>query len=254
MRDFCDDLKIPFLCTAFDSKSLEFLIKELKVKSLKVASSEVTALPFLAEIAKTNVDIILSTGASDLEEVASAIKVLENNIKDSEIIIMHCLSEYPAPLEQINLNAMKTMGNAFGYPVGYSDHTSGTLAPIVAASLGACCVEKHFTLDKSMEGPDHLASIDPNEMSDMITGIKNCRKMLGSGIKKPALAEMPQKKLIRKAIVSKINLKKGHVLTAEDLALKRPEIGLSPKYLDIVIGRELKKDLKKDEPLSWEII
>ena len=254
MRDFCFELKIPFLCTAFDSKSLEFLIKDLNVKSLKVASSEVTALPFLAEIAKTNVDIILSTGASDLEEVARAIKIIENNRIDSELIIMHCLSEYPAPLEQINLKAMKTMAKAFGYPVGYSDHTIGVQAPILAAGLEACSVEKHFTLNRNMEGPDHLASIEPKEMSDMINGIRNCRAMLGNGIKKPSKAELPQIQLIRKSIVSKKNLKKGHIISVDDLALKRPAIGLDPKYLDILIGRELKKDLNEDEPLSWKVI
>ena len=202
---------------------------------MKVASSEVTALPFLAEIAKTNVDIILSTGASDLEEVAGAIKVIENNRKDSELVIMHCLSEYTAPLEQINLRAMRTMSEAFGYPVGYSDHTVGVQAPIVAAGLGACSVEKHFTLSRDMEGPDHLASIEPEEMSEMITGIKNCRAMLGDGIKKPSSAELPQIILIRKAIVSKNKLNKGHIISLDDLALKRPANGLDPKYLEILI-------------------
>lgn len=198
MRDFCAEMEMPFLCTAFESKSLEFLLRDLQVKSIKIASSEVTHHPFLAEIARSGVGMILSTGASTLEETAAAIRVIEQAKPDPELVVLHCVSEYPAPLAEVNLQAMDTMARAFGYPVGYSDHTVGTIAPITAAALGACAVEKHFTMDRNMPGPDHRASIEPDELSEMVDGMRGAEACLGSGIKVPVPSEIPQIPLIRK--------------------------------------------------------
>lgn len=251
MRDFCHVEAMPFLCTAFESKSLDFLVRDLGVQAVKIASSEVTAHPFLAEIARSGVDMILSSGASTLEEVAAAVRVIEEAQPGADLVLFHCVSEYPAPDDQINLRAMDTMARAFGYPVGYSDHTAGTLAPIMAAGLGACAIEKHFTLDRSMEGPDHRASIEPRELREMVDGMAAARAMLGDGIKRPVPAELPQRPLIRKAIVARHALKAGHVLTMDDIALKRPATGIEPAMQDIVIGRTLRRDLERDAPLQW---
>lgn len=251
MRDFCAELQVPFLCTAFESKSLEYLLNGLKVKAIKIASSEVTHHPFLAEIARSGVGMILSTGASTLGEVAAAIRVIEEAQPDPELVVLHCVSEYPAPLNEVNLKAMHTMKQAFGYPVGYSDHTTGTIAPITAAAMGACAVEKHFTMDRNMEGPDHRASIEPNELQAMIEGMRGAEACLGNGIKVPVPSEIPQIPLIRKSIVARRALRAGHVLSIEDLAFKRPLNGIQPFDLDKVLGRVLKSPKEEDSPLQW---
>lgn len=251
MRDFCYANDMPFLCTAFEPKSLAFLVNDLGVQAIKIASSEVTAHPFLAEIAKSGVDMILSTGASNLEEVAAAVRVIEEARPGAELVLFHCVSEYPAPANEINLRAMETMARAFGYPVGYSDHTSGTLAPIIAASMGACAIEKHFTLDRTMEGPDHNASIEPHELRQMVQGMAEANAMIGDGIKRPVPSEIPQRPLIRKSIVARHDLKAGRVLALGDVALKRPANGIEPKHMDVVLGRKLKTDLERDAPIQW---
>ncbi|QJF52883.1 N-acetylneuraminate synthase family protein [Roseobacter ponti] len=251
MRDFCREMQVPFLCTAFESKSLAFLLNDLGVQAVKIASSEVTHHPFLAEIARSGVGMILSTGASTLEEVAAAVRVIEQAKPDPELAILHCVSEYPAPLEEVNLRAMDTMARAFGYPVGYSDHTRGITAPITAAALGACAIEKHFTLDRTMEGPDHRASIEPDELSAMTAAMKGARAALGDGIKVPVPSELPQLPLIRKSIVARHPLRAGHVITEADLAFKRPLNGIQPFDLDKVLGRALKNDKDEDAPLQW---
>ncbi len=251
MRDFCAEMEMPFLCTAFESKSLEFLLRDLQVKSIKIASSEVTHHPFLAEIARSGVGMILSTGASTLEETAAAIRVIEQAKPDPELVVLHCVSEYPAPLAEVNLRAMDTMARAFGYPVGYSDHTVGTIAPITAAALGACAVEKHFTMDRNMPGPDHRASIEPDELSEMVDGMRGAEACLGSGIKVPVPSEIPQIPLIRKAIVARYPLPVGHVVTEADIAFKRPRNGIEPFDLDKVLGRALKVAKDTDSPFQW---
>lgn len=251
MRDFCAEMQMPFLCTAFESKSLEFLLDGLQTKSIKIASSEVTHHPFLAEIARSGVGMILSTGASTLEEAAAAIRVIEQAQPNPELVVLHCVSEYPAPLAEVNLRAMDTMARAFGYPVGYSDHTVGVIAPITAAALGACVVEKHFTMDRSMEGPDHRASIEPDELTAMVQGMRDAEAVLGNGIKVPVPSELPQRPLIRKAIVARYPLDAGHVLTEADLAFKRPLNGIEPFDLDKVLGRALKVAKDTDSPLQW---
>jgi len=250
-RDYCAASDVPFLCTAFESKSLDFLVHKLGLETIKIASSEVTAHPFLAEIASSNCSMILSTGASTLEEVAAAVRVIEEARPDPDLAILHCVSEYPAPFDQINLRAMRTLATAFGYPIGYSDHTQGIDAPIAAAALGACAIEKHFTLDRTMPGPDHNASIEANELELMCKSIISVQQMLGDGVKKPAPCEMHNIDLIRKSIVARRALPAGHILKEEDIALKRPATGIEPKFLDMVLGRELKTDLEQDTPIHW---
>ncbi|MGZ2259836.1 N-acetylneuraminate synthase family protein [Roseobacter sp. A03A-229] len=251
MRDFCRGLQMPFLCTAFESKSLDFLLNGLGVQSIKIASSEVTHHPFLAEIAQSGASMILSTGASTLEEVAAAVRVIEEAKTTPDLVLLHCVSEYPAPLNEVNLRSMETMARAFGYPVGYSDHTRGIVAPITAAALGACAVEKHFTMDRNMDGPDHRASIEPDELSDMIVGMTGARAALGNGVKVPVPSELPQLPLIRKSIVARHSLPAGHVVTEADLAFKRPLNGIEPFDLDKVLGRALKVDKETDAPFQW---
>ena len=253
IHDYCATIELPFLCTAFESKSLQFLVKDLGVKAIKVASSEVTNHPFLAEIAKSKVGIIMSTGASNLEEVAAAMRVLEQS-GAKEVALLHCVSEYPAPLGELNLRAMDTMRRAFGVPVGYSDHTVGIEAPIIASALGACIVEKHFTLDRSLKGPDHLASIEPNELGAMMRGMKAASVSLGNGIKRPVSCEIPQIPLIRKSIVAVTDLVRGTRLTEKNITFKRPLNGIEPFDLDKVLDKELKVSVKQDQPITWDII
>lgn len=254
LRSFSLDFEMPFLCTAFEDLSLKFLVRDLGVKSVKIASSEITNHPFLARASASGVGLILSTGASDLEEVAAAVRVIKEANAEVELILLHCVTEYPAPIEQLNLRAMDTMRKAFGLPVGYSDHSEGILAPSIAAALGACAIEKHFTLDRGMPGPDHMASIEPRELTEMITAVRGASLSLGNGIKRAMPCELPQIALIRKAIVSRNQIRAGHVLKACDLAFKRPSNGVSPIFFKQIVGKKIKVDKGADDPIQWEDI
>lgn len=251
LRKYCWDVKIPFLCSVFDYVSLDFLIKDMQVKALKIPSSEVTNHPFLAEISRTGVGVILSTGASTLEEVAAALRAISEAGR-SEVVLLHCVSNYPAEISQINLNAMFTMKQAFKVPIGFSDHTVGIEVPIIAAAMGAVAIEKHFTLDKNMEGPDHRASIDPPELDLMIRGMKAAFLAKGNGIKDVANCELANRPLIRKSIVSLRELLLGHIIKKEDLGFKRPHLGIAPYDVDKVIGRKIRKSISIDEPIKWQ--
>ncbi len=253
LRAYCHKVQAPFLCTAFESISLDLIVRQMGVKSVKIASSEVTNHPFLKEIAETGVGIIISTGASNLEEAGDALKVLQQAGAE-EILMLHCVSQYPAVMEQINLRAMHTMREAFGIPIGYSDHTAGFEAPIAAAALGARAVEKHFTLDRNMEGPDHRASIEPDELAIMVRGMKMAHQAIGDGIKKPVACEEANRTLIRKAIVARRPFPAGHVIRYEDVAFKRPVNGIEPFDWDKVEGKALKEAVETDQPLQWELL
>lgn len=250
LKKYCDQIKMPFLCAAFDYESLNFLIEDLKVSTIKIASSEVTNIPFLKYIASKKKSIILSTGASTLIETGIAIETLLKN-SCGELLVFHCVSSYPAPFEQVNLKAMLSIKNAFNVSVGFSDHTIGNQVAIAAAALGASAIEKHFTLDRNMEGPDHRASIEPDELESLVTGVRIANACLGDGIKKPALCEMENLPLIRKSIVSSRELSKGTVLEESMLELKRPEGGISPSDFYKIIGRTLKNDIEEDAPIHW---
>lgn len=250
MKDYCAVRGMPFLCTAFDFESVDLLVDDLKVKTIKIASSEVTNIPFLKYIGERKKGVVLSTGASTLAEVGLAIEAL-CQAGCPELMLFHCVSSYPAPYEQVNLRTMATMKQAFGLPVGFSDHTIGSAAAIAAAALGAVAIEKHFTLDCNMEGPDHRSSIEPREMAELVQGVKIARQALGSPIKEPAPCELANRPLIRKSLVTAANLPKGTRLTREMIEIKRPQGGIEPADIDKVIGLTLNKDIEEDAHISW---
>lgn len=236
---------ILFLSTPFDMKSADLLV-ELGVPLIKISSGEITNYPFLRHIARKNLPIILSTGMSTLEEVADAISVLkEAGCKD--LILLHCTSNYPARVEDCNLLAMKTMMDAFGLPVGYSDHTPGIYVSIIAAALGACVIEKHFTLDKNLPGPDHKASLEPHELKEMIKGIRIIEKALGSPVKAPVQSEFEVRDVARRSIVARDDIPAGTVITENMLAFKRPGTGISPKFAGKLIGTKARYNMKKND-------
>jgi N,N'-diacetyllegionaminate synthase len=245
--DYCLKKGILFLSTPFDLESID-LLDELGLGILKIPSGEITNLPYLRKIGALNKEIILSTGMSDLGEIEDALNVLVTaGTQKENITVLHCNTEYPSPYEDVHLRAMLTIREAFEVKVGYSDHTLGIEVPIAAVALGATVIEKHFTLDKRMEGPDHKASLEPSELQAMITAIRNIEKALGSGIKKPSPSELKNKPIVRKSIVAAKDIIKGDVFTEECLTVKRPGTGLNPMLWDIVIGKIAKKDFKKDE-------
>lgn len=251
MKEYCAAKSIPFLCAAFDFDSVDLLVDDLKVEIIKIPSGEVTNIPFLRYIGSKKKGVILSTGASTLEEVRLAIEAL---LKSGcpELVLFHCVSSYPVPYDQVNLRAMLTLKSAFGLPVGFSDHTIGIHAAIAAAALGAVAVEKHFTLDKTMEGPDHRASIEPHELAALVQGVRIANLALGSPIKQPAPCELPNLPLIRKSLVAATALKKGTCLTRDMIEIKRPQGGVEPVDLEKVLGKTLRIDLQEDAPITWE--
>jgi len=253
MKEYCAARKMPFLCSAFDFESVDLLVDDLKVKTIKIASSEVTNIPFLKYIGERKMAVVFSTGASTLAEVGLAIEALRES-GCPELMVFHCISSYPAPYEQANLRAMATMKQAFGLPVGFSDHTIGSAAAIAAAALGAVAIEKHFTLDRSMEGPDHLSSIEPKEMAELVQGVKIANQALGSTIKQPVPCELPNRHLIRKSLVTAANLPKGTRLTREMIEIKRPQGGIEPMDIDKIIGLTINKDIEEDAHITWEDI
>ena len=249
LRNYCKEIDVKFMTTAFDLKSLDFIVNELKVDTLKIPSGEITNYPYLVACAKTGLPIIMSTGMCDLEEIKESVEVLqENGCKD--LILLHCTTEYPAPLESVNLLAMKTLQKEFGCEVGYSDHTKGIDVPCYAVSLGATVIEKHFTTDKNLPGPDHKASLEPQELKEMVDRIREIELILGDGNKKPQEAESKNKAVARKSIVAKCDIIKGEILTEENLTCKRPGNGISPMKWKSVIGQKAVRDFKKDEQIE----
>ncbi|MEY8375750.1 N-acetylneuraminate synthase [Lachnospiraceae bacterium 56-18] len=242
---YCDEIGIEFLSTPFDLESIEFLGK-LGCSIWKIPSGEITNLPYLEKIAKTHKKIILSTGMSTLEEVKEAIAVLEQN-NAGEIIILHCTTQYPASVEEINLNAMCTLRSVFHKDIGYSDHTRGIEVSIAAVAMGAVVIEKHFTLDRQMAGPDHKASLEPDELHAMIRAIRNIEKALGTGEKKPTESENANKAVARKSIIATCNISKGEFLTKDNITTKRPGTGISPMYWYKVLGTRAIRDFQEDE-------
>lgn len=248
IKKYCEEKKILFLSTPFDLDSIGFL-EEINIPFWKIPSGEITNLPYLEKIAHTGKDIIMSTGMSTMEEIGSAIDVLKNN-GAGKITLLHCNTEYPTPYEDVNLLAMKTMSEAFGVDVGYSDHTKGIEVPIAAVAMGAVVIEKHFTLDKNMPGPDHKASLEPQELKQMVQSIRNIESAMGSADKKPSASEIKNIDIARKSIVAKKNIKKGEVLTEENLDIKRPGNGISPMYWYDLLGTTAVKDFVEDELIT----
>lgn len=245
LKNYCEKKEIEFLSTAFDIKSIDFLVT-LDMKRWKIPSGEITNLPYLIKIAKLKQPVILSTGMSTLEEIETAVSVLRNN-GVTDLTVLHCTTEYPTPFDDVNLNALHTIKEKFGVKVGYSDHTTGIEVPIAAVALGAVVIEKHFTLDRNMEGPDHKASLEPHELKAMVDAIRNIEKALGDGIKQPAESEKKNMAIARKSIVAKVDIKAGELLTEDNLTVKRPGNGISPMNWFEVIGKKAIRDFQEDE-------
>lgn len=247
---YCENKKVSFLSTAFDEESIDFLL-DIKIPFFKIPSGEITNLPYLERIAATNLKVVISTGMSFLEEVKAAVNVFKNKgYTNQDITILHCNTEYPTPVSDVNLLAMNTLAIELDVSIGYSDHTLGIEIPIAAVALGATLIEKHFTLDCSMKGPDHKASLEPEELKAMVLAIRKIEMALGTGEKKPSFSELKNKISARKSIHFKSNLFKGHVLQKADLIMLRPGEGVSPMKIYEVIGRKLSKDVSKGEILE----
>jgi N,N'-diacetyllegionaminate synthase len=247
---YCRRKKILYLSTPFDLESIDFLDR-LGVTLFKLPSGEITNMPYLSRIGCLKKRVLLSTGMATMREVENAVKILvAAGTPRNKITLLQCTSEYPAPYEDVNLKAMKSMHDKTGLDVGYSDHTLGIEASIAAAALGAVVIEKHFTLDRKMPGPDHKASISVKELVAMVRAIRNVERALGNGVKRPADAELGNRKVARKSIVAARRIEKGEVFTAENLDIKRPGTGVSPMRWSSVIGRRARRSFDEDE-LIW---
>lgn len=271
---YCGDKNIQFLSSPFDSGSLEMLVDGLNLPLIKIASGEITNAPFLLEIAKLNKKIILSTGMCNLGDIEKALAVLSfgfcsKNIKPSikafydvynsqegqkilseNVVLLHCTTEYPAFYRDVNLSALTTLKNTFGLAVGYSDHTLGIEIPIAAVAIGAEIIEKHFTLDKTLDGPDHKASLEPNELKAMVRSIRHIDEAIGHGRKIPCIAETKNIEIARKSIVAKTSIKKGDIFNENNITQKRPGSGLSPFEYWGIIGKTSQRDYTTDELLD----
>lgn len=243
--EYCKRKNLMFLSSPFDRESIEFL-DQLGLDLFKVPSGEITNRPYLREIGKLGKKVILSTGMSTLGEIEVALDILKRN-GAKDVILLHCNTEYPTPMEDVNLRAMLTIREAFKVEVGYSDHTLGIEVPIAAVAMGAKIIEKHMTLDKQMEGPDHKASLEPGELKIMVNAIRSIEKALGTGIKRPSQSELKNRDIARKSIVAKSTIKKGEEFTPHNITIKRPGSGISPMQWDHIIGRRARRDFLEDE-------
>lgn len=273
--EYCNKLGIEFLSTAFDSESLKFLVNDLKLKKLKIPSGDLTNAPLVLEHAQTGCDLIVSTGMATLAEIETALGViafgyvaevterpsiqafekayyseLGQKMLKEKVTILHCTTEYPAPLEDINLKAIDTIANAFKLPVGYSDHSAGINIPIAAVAREATIIEKHFTLDCNMDGPDHKASLEPEQLKAMIDGIRNIELALGDGLKGPRPSEVKNKSIARKSLVAEDLIRKGTVFNKSNLTIKRPGSGQTPINYWSLLGREAKNDYQIGELIN----
>lgn len=252
--EHCKKCGIAFLSSPFDTDSVDLLV-DLGIELIKIPSGEITNLPYLRKIAALNLPVIFSTGMATMEDIGQTLKVLtENGLKKEDITILHCNTEYPTPMRDVNLRAMNHIGSTFHVKIGYSDHTLGIEVPVAAVALGALVIEKHFTLDRKMEGPDHAASLEPEELKQMVSAIRNIELALGNGIKTVSDSELKNKDIARKSIHVAHDIKKGTIITEMDIAMKRPGGGISPMEMDKVIGKTAQKDLFEDRLLKWEDI
>ena len=243
--DYCAKKNIMFLSTAFDLESIDLLCK-LGIEVFKIPSGEMTNLPYLEKIGQLKKKVILSTGMCTLEEVKRVLDILKSE-GTTDITVLHCNTEYPTPMKDVNLRAMVTMGDILQLPIGYSDHTNGIEVTIAAAALGASVIEKHFTLDKNMEGPDHKASLEPNELKEMVKAIRNIEAALGSSQKEPSSSEEKNRPIARKSIVAKKHISQGEVLTVENIVVKRPGSGINPMRWYEVLGTIASRNYEEDE-------
>jgi len=245
--EYCTKKNIDFLSTPFDHGSID-LLSELNIPLYKIPSGEITNKPYLRHIGQMGKPIIMSTGMSTLDEIEDAMNILlESGVKKNQITILHCNTEYPTPIEDVNLKAMHTIRNALEVAVGYSDHTLGIEIPIAAVAMGATVIEKHFTLDRNQPGPDHAASLEPNELKLMVRAIRSVEKAIGNGVKTPSPSEIKNIILARKSLVAKKSIKKGELFSNNNITVKRPATGISPMLWDDYIGKAAKKNYKKDD-------
>jgi len=248
--DYTEKKDIIFLSSPFDKESVD-LLDRLSILAFKVASGEITNFPLLEYIAKKGKPIILSTGMSTLGEIEEALEVFRKK-GNNKIVLLHCVTSYPTRIEDANLGVIETLRRRFKLPVGFSDHTLGMTIPIAAAALGAVLIEKHFTLDRTLPGPDHRSSLEPDELKGMVRAVREVEKALGDGVKKPTEDEERIKKVVRRSIVAKVEIPEGAVITEAMLDFKRPGTGIEPKNLNEVIGKRAKKDIKSDELITFE--
>jgi len=253
--EFAKSKGVLFFASAWDKDNVDFL-NELGVPAFKIGSGDITNIPLISYIAKTNKPIIISTGSSDLVEIKEAVDAIRKEGND-KIILLHCVANYPAKIEDSNLRAIPLMESVFNLPIGISDHVIRNYTSFAAVGLGAVMVEKHYTLDKTQEskfGENHDMSIDPNDLKDLVDGCKAIRSALGQAIKKPTNSEMETRDLIRRSIIAIQDIHKGSTITNDNIDFLRPASGIEPKYLDTVIGKVTKKDIKKGEPITWNLI
>jgi N,N'-diacetyllegionaminate synthase len=252
LMDYCKQQGILFMSTPHDQESMDVL-DELGISVFKVGSGDITNIPYLEHMALKGKPIILSTGMSALGEAEEAVDTILS-AANRDLILLHCVSNYPARAEDCNLRAMRTLEIAFNLPVGFSDHTLGIEIPMAAVAMGAKVIEKHFTLDKDMPGPDHKASLQPDELKAMVQGIRKIESALGDGAKKPVPDELDTLAVARKSIVAKVDIAEGEVIRESHLAIKRPGTGIKPKYLDYIVGKKANRNIEVDTLLSWEDI
>lgn len=248
LANICKSRNIKFMSSPFDLESIDFLDK-IGMEIFKIPSGEITNLPYLKQVARKNKPVILSTGMADLGEIEDAIDILlSDGLERDDITILHCNTEYPTPFEDVNLKAIETLKRAFpGIKVGYSDHTIGIEIAVAAVAMGASVIEKHFTINKELDGPDHKASLDPLELTNMVQAIRNVEKAFGTGIKKPSKSEMKNLEVVRKSIVASRDIKKGEIFSEDNLTTKRPGCGISPMHWDMIVGKKAPRDFKKDD-------
>lgn len=252
LADYARKRDIVFLASPFGKESVD-LLDEIGVPAFKVASGEITNFPLLKYMTKKGKPIILSTGMATLGEIEEALRLIRNQgIPD--VVLLHCVTSYPAKVEDANLRAIQTLKRAFKLPVGFSDHTLGITMPVVAVALGAVMIEKHFTLDRSLPGPDHRASLEPHELKEMVNSIRNVERAIGDGIKRPTKDEEKIKKVSRRSIVAKVDIPKGTVITEDMLDTKRPGTGIVPKDMNMIVGRRARKNIPRNKIISWKMI
>jgi N-acetylneuraminate synthase len=249
LRAYCQERGVLFMSTPFDEESAN-LLDELGVPVFKIGSGEITNWPFLEYVARKGKPIILSTGMSYLSEVDEAVRVIREAGCD-QLVLLHCVSNYPADPADVNLRAIQTMATAFQVPVGYSDHTPGIEVALAAVALGACAIEKHFTIDKNLPGPDHRASLEPPELQALVTGIRTVELALGNGTKRPASSEADSRLIVRRSLVAAFNIPKGTVIRSDMLRAVRPAGGIAPALIEHVIGRRTRQTLMADQLITW---
>jgi len=250
LKKYCGKKEIMFLSTPFDHQSIDFLYDLVDI--YKIPSGEIINYSYLKHIAAKNKPIIMSTGMANLGEVEEAINTIRSVNPKVKISLLHCTTNYPTPYEEVNLKAMQTLAAAFKLPVGYSDHTLGIEVPVAAVAMGAKIIEKHFTLDKKLPGPDHKTSLEPSELKEMVKAIRNIEIALGDGIKKPNKSEIEIMKVARRSLIATRDIRGGEIIKESDIAIKRPETGILPKFKEIVIGMRIINDIRQDEPFRWE--